>query len=55
MRRDAKLEWQLHRQPGTVGSGLLQQTVHVCMVIGEQRVIGAVELFKVVSRVVVAF
>ena len=39
MRRDAKLEWQLHRQPGTVGSGLLQQTVHVCMVIGEQMMV----------------
>ena len=36
MRRDAKLEWQLHRQPGTVGSGLLQRTLHVCMLLGEQ-------------------
>ena len=36
MRRDAKLEWQLHRQPGTVGCGLLQRTLHVCMLVGEQ-------------------
>ena len=36
MRRDAKLEWQLHRQPGTLGSGLLQRTLHVCMLLGEQ-------------------
>ena len=36
MRRDAKLELQPHRQPGTVGSGLLQRTLHVCMLVGEQ-------------------
>ena len=36
MRRDAKLEWQLHRQPGTVGFVQLQRTLHVCMLLGEQ-------------------
>ena len=36
MRREAKLEGQLHRQPGTVWCGLLQRTLHVCMLLGEQ-------------------
>ena len=31
MRRVAKLEWQINRQPGTVGSAQLQQTQRVCM------------------------
>ena len=34
--RDAKLEWQLHRQPGTVGSDLLKRTQHVCKLFREQ-------------------